>query len=313
MFLLLSSVTTIPAGHTGVVTTFGKVSGTVLGEGLHFKLPFITNVVKIDNRVLKTEVSSSSASKDLQTVNSTIALNYRIGRANSASIYQNIGTDFENVLINPAIQECVKSVTAQFTAEELITERQKVGDLMREALAEKIGPYGFDIEVFNITSFEFSEEFNAAIEAKQTAQQNALKAEQDLARIKVEAQQQIEQARAEAESYRLKNQEITQETLAMEWINKWDGKLPSVASDGSMMFDISDIIAAAGSGKRRLRALNTRGSLSAERRFRRSRRMSSLSFSRIHFIQKPSICAIFARLPRADGHFCALTTARQPL
>jgi len=212
-------------------------------------LPFITNVVKIDNRVLKTEVSSSSASKDLQTVNSTIALNYRIGRANSASIYQNIGTDFENVLINPAIQECVKSVTAQFTAEELITERQKVGDLMREALAEKIGPYGFDIEVFNITSFEFSEEFNAAIEAKQTAQQNALKAEQDLARIKVEAQQQIEQARAEAESYRLKNQEITQETLAMEWINKWDGKLPSVASDGSMMFDISDIIAAAGSGK----------------------------------------------------------------
>ena len=131
VFLLLSSVTTIPAGHTGVVTTFGKVSGTVLGEGLHFKLPFITNVVKIDNRVLKTEVSSSSASKDLQTVNSTIALNYRIGRANSASIYQNIGTDFENVLINPAIQECVKSVTAQFTAEELITERQKVGDLMR--------------------------------------------------------------------------------------------------------------------------------------------------------------------------------------
>ena len=245
VFLLLSSVTTIPAGHTGVVTTFGKVRGNVLGEGLHFKLLFNKNVVKIDNRVLKTEVSSSSASKDLQTVNSTIALNYRIGRANSASIYQNIGTDFENVLINPAIQECVKSVTAQFTAEELITERQKVGDLMREALAEKIGPYGFDIEVFNITSFEFSEEFNAAIEAKQTA----LKAEQDLARIKVEAQQQIEQARAEAESYRLKNQEITQETLAMEWINKWDGKLPSVASDGSMMFDISDIIAAAGSGK----------------------------------------------------------------
>ena len=157
-------------------------------------MPFITNVVKVDNRVLKTEVSSSSASKDLQTVNSTIALNYRIGRANSASIYQNIGTDFENVLINPAIQECVKSVTAQFTAEELITERQKVGDLMREALAEKSDPYGFDIEVFNITSFEFSEEFNAAIEAKQTAQQNALKAEQDLARIKVEAQQQIEQA-----------------------------------------------------------------------------------------------------------------------
>lgn len=247
VFLLLSSVTTIPAGHTGVVTTFGKVSGTVLGEGLHFKLPFITNVVKIDNRVLKTEVSSSSASKDLQTVNSTIALNYRIGRANSASIYQNIGTDFENVLINPAIQECVKSVTAQFTAEELITERQKVGDLMREALAEKIGPYGFDIEVFNITSFEFSEEFNAAIEAKQTAQQNALKAEQDLARVKVEAEQKIAEAQAEAESYRLKSQEITDQMLKMEFIDKWDGKLPVVVSDGQSLFNIDSILDSAAS------------------------------------------------------------------
>ena len=270
VFLLLSSVTTIPAGHTGVVTTFGKVSGTVLGEGLHFKLPFITNVVKIDNRVLKTEVSSSSASKDLQTVNSTIALNYRIGRANSASIYQNIGTDFENVLINPAIQECVKSVTAQFTAEELITERQKVGDLMREALAEKIGPYGFDIEVFNITSFEFSEEFNAAIEAKQTAQQNALKAEQDLARIKVEAQQQIEQARAEAESYRLKNQDHPGNTC-----HGMDQQMGRQAAQRRFrrLDDVRYFRYHRRSRLRqkRLRSLNTRGSLSAERRFRRSR------------------------------------------
>ena len=246
--VILSSVTTVPAGHTGVVTTFGKVSDTVLSEGLHFKLPIVSHVIKIDNRVLKTEVASSSASKDLQNVSSTIALNYRISRDASAKVYQNIGTDFENVLINPTIQECVKSATARFTAEELITDRQEVGEIMRDSLAEKIEPYGFYIEVFNITSFEFSEEFNDAIEAKQTAQQNALKAEQDLARIKVEAQQQIEKARAEAESFRLKNQEITKETLAMEWIDKWDGKLPSVASDGSMIFDISSIINSAPSG-----------------------------------------------------------------
>lgn len=249
--LIIASITTVPAGHTGVVTTFGKVSNTVLSEGLHFKLPIVSRVIKMDNRVLKTEVSSSSASKDLQTVSSTIALNYRVSRESSASVYQNIGTDFENVLINPAIQECVKSVAARFTAEELITNRQEVGEMMRDALAEKIEPYGFYIEVFNITSFEFSEEFNDAIEAKQTAQQNALKAEQDLARIKVEAQQQIEKARAEAESFRLKNQEITKETLAMEWIDKWDGKLPSVASDSSMMFDISSIIDNAPSGANR--------------------------------------------------------------
>lgn len=242
VFIVLNSFTTVPAGHTGVVTKFGAVSDTVLEEGLHFKIPFITQVIYIDNRVLKTEVSSSSASKDLQTVESTIALNYRVNKTNSTSLYKNVGTDFENVIINPAIQECVKAVTAQYTAEELVTSRQEVGDRMRELLSEKITPYGLNIEIFNIISFDFSEEFNAAIEAKQTAQQNALKAEQDLARVKVEAEQQIEQAKAEAESYRLKNQEITKETLLMEWINKWDGKLPAVSGSGDTILDITDIL-----------------------------------------------------------------------
>ncbi len=238
----LNAFVSIPAGHTGVVLQFGAVSDTVLSEGLHVKIPFVTQVITMDNRVLKSEVDSSSASKDLQNVQSTIAVNYRVDRQNSATLYQNVGVGFENVIVKPAIQECVKAVTAKFTAEELITQRQTVGDQMRDLLQTKIGPYGLDIEVFNIISFEFSEEFNAAIEAKQTAQQNALKAEQDLARIKVEAQQKIEQAKAEAEGYKLKNQEITQTTLAMEWISKWDGKLPTVAGDSQMMLNISDLI-----------------------------------------------------------------------
>lgn len=236
------SIVVVPAGHTGVVVTLGSVGDSVLPEGMHFKAPFVTNVVVMDNRVLKTEVESSSASKDLQTVSSTIALNYRVGKENSANLYKNVGVSYEAVIVNPAIQECVKSVTAKYTAEELITERQRVGDQMKEALEEKISPYGLDIEVFNIISFEFSDEFNAAIEAKQTAQQNALKAEQDLARIKVEAEQQIEQARAEAEAYRLKNEQITNNTLMMEWINKWNGKLPTVSGEGTYMFDISDFV-----------------------------------------------------------------------
>ncbi len=242
------SVVVVPAGHTGVQVTLGAVGGDVLQEGMHFKVPFVTNIVVMDNRVLKTEVECSSASKDLQTVSSTIALNYRVGRENSASIYKNVGTNFETIIVNPAIQECVKSVTAKYTAEELITERQKVGDQMKDALREKITPYGLDIEVFNIISFEFSEEFNAAIEAKQTAQQNALKAEQDLARIKVEAEQKVEQARAEAEAYRLKNEQITDQTLMMEWISKWDGKLPAVAGEGGYMFDVSGFLNGSGSG-----------------------------------------------------------------
>lgn len=237
-----NSFTTVDAGHSGVVKTFGKVSEAVLSEGLHFKIPFIQEIVKIDNRVKMAEVACTSASKDLQNVSSTIALNYNVRSSASAEIYRSVGPDYEAIIINPAIQECVKAVTAKFTAEELITNRQSVGDEMMALLGEKISPFGLELKIFNIISFDFSAEFNAAIEAKQTAQQNALKAQQDLQRIKVEAQQKVEQAKAEAEAYRLKSQEITPQMLQMEYINKWNGQLPMVVSDGTSLFDFTSML-----------------------------------------------------------------------
>ncbi len=239
-----NTFTSVEAGHTGVVTTFGKVSDKVLSEGLHTKIPFVQNVIQIDNRVLKAEVDCSSASKDLQTVSSTIALNYRVRNESSASIYQDVGLDYESIIISPAIHECVKAVTAQFTAEELITERQSISDQMKLLLGEKISPYGIDVQIFNIITFDFTEEYNQAIEAKQTAQQNALKAEQDLQRVKVEAEQTVAKAQAEAEAYRLKSQELTPEMLIMEYIDKWDGKLPYMVSgdNNSTLIDMTALM-----------------------------------------------------------------------
>lgn len=242
VFVGANSLHAVPAGHTGVVTRFGAVDQQVLSEGLHVVLPFVTRVVNINNQVMKAEVTSNSASQDLQTVNSTVALNYRIDSQSAASVYQNIGVNYENVVVIPAIQEAVKSVMAQYTAEELITMRQTVGNEMQQNISEKLVPYGFSTESVNIVDFQFSEEFNAAIEAKQTAQQNALKAEQDLARVKVEAEQAITQAQAEAESYRLKSQELTDEMIMMEFIDKWDGKLPTVVSDGQALFSMDAIL-----------------------------------------------------------------------
>ena len=242
VILLVSSTCVVEPGHTGVIVNLGKVSSTVYQEGFHFKIPFVSEVVQIDNRVLRTDIDSVSASKDLQNVFSTISVNYRVAKNSSADIYKNVGLDFDNIIVKPAVQECVKSVTAKFTAEELITDRTVVSAQMEEAISQKINSYGLTIEVFNIINFEFSEEFNKAIEAKQTAQQEALKAEQDLARIKVEAEQKITQAEAEAEAYRLTNAEITDKVLMMEFINKWDGKLPAVASDTSNIFDVSKYI-----------------------------------------------------------------------
>ncbi|MGN0163931.1 MAG: prohibitin family protein [Candidatus Ornithomonoglobus sp.] len=238
----IASCKTIPAGETGVVTKFGAVSDNVLSEGIHFTAPFITKVVKMDNRVVRTDVDVNSASKDLQTVSSTISVNYRLDTSKSADVYKNIGTDYENVIVRPAVQETTKTVIAKFTAEEPITNRQIVSEQMSEALGQKISPYGLSIQEFNILNFDFSEEFNKAIEAKQTAQQEALKAEQDLQRVKVEAEQKIVEAQAEAEKYRLQNQEITDKTLALKYLEKWNGKLPTVTTDGNQILDIGELL-----------------------------------------------------------------------
>ncbi len=241
--VLLNSFVVVDAGHTGVVMTFSAVEDTVLSEGLHFKMPFVQNVVQMNNRTQKVETNGSASSKDLQIVSYVVAVNFHVNDTASATLFQNVGMDYSSVIVVPAIQESIKAVSAQFTAEELITKRQSVGDQIKDALSEKIGPYGITVEIFNIVNFDFSEEFNAAVEAKQTAQQNALKAEQDLARIEVEAKQKITQAQAEAESIKLIQEALSQSPDYVEYVkwNKWDGKLPSVMGDSSLLIDVDSL------------------------------------------------------------------------
>jgi regulator of protease activity HflC (stomatin/prohibitin superfamily) len=249
--LAMSTVTTIASGTVGVVSIFGAVRQEPLYEGLHIVVPFITNVTKMDTRTQKAEANCAAASKDLQTISTTIVVNYRVTEATAPQLYANVGREFENVIIVPAIQESVKAVVAQYSAEELITKRQLVSTSISEKLSEKIGSYGIVIEIFNITNLEFSDAFNAAIEAKQTAQQEALKAEQDLNRIKIEAEQKVVNAKAEADATRAQADaqaysiEVIQRQLAQseayleyQKIQKWDGKLPQVQGDSSPIIDV---------------------------------------------------------------------------
>lgn len=240
---VVSCFTVVPAGHSGVVMTFGAVSDNVLAEGIHFKAPFVQSVVMMNNRTQKTETEGTASSKDLQIITYVVAVNYHVNNSASASLYKNIGVDYSDVIIVPAIQESIKAITAQYTAEQLITERQAVGDQIKSALSEKIGSYGITVEIFNIVNFDFSEEFNAAVEAKQTAQQNALKAEQDLARIEVEAKQKITQAEAEAESIKLIQEALAKSPDYTEYVkwNKWDGKLPTVMGDSNILLDMDEL------------------------------------------------------------------------
>lgn len=241
---LLSSFTVVGAGQTGVVVTLGAVSDKVLSEGIHLKAPFVQSVVQINNRTQKIETDGSASSKDLQVISYVVAVNYRVDNTASASLYKNVGTQYESVIITPAIQESIKAVTAQYTAEELITERQSVGVQIKEALSEKIHSYGITVEIFNIVNFDFSEEFNAAVEAKQTAQQNALKAEQDLARIEIEAKQKVTQSQAEAESIKLIQDALAASPDYIEYVkwNKWDGKLPSVLGESGLILDAGSLL-----------------------------------------------------------------------
>ena len=231
---LFSSISIVPAGHTGILVILGKVSETSLTEGLHFKPPIISQVVKMDTRVQKSEVSAASASKDLQAITSTIAVNYRVAGSTATKLYKEVGVGYESILISPAIQESVKAVTAKFTAEQVITERQIVSNQMLDALNEKVNRYGISIEVFNVTDFQFSEEFNKAIEAKVTAVQLRDKAQNDLERIEIEAKQKMAQAVADqkyATPDMLALKQIEVNKLAIE---RWNGVLPQyVMGDGT--------------------------------------------------------------------------------
>lgn len=221
------SITIVPAGNKGVLLNMGAVSGKVLDEGLNFHIPFFQQVEVIDVRMQKYEVSeNSSASKDLQTITTAIAVNYRIDSSKVNELYKNIGMSYESTVISPAIAECLKAVTAQYTAEELITKRAEVSDVMKEFLQKKLNDKYIFVDSFNVTNFEFSQAFNNAIEEKQIAEQNALKAQYDLTRIETEAKQAVVQAQGEAESMKIKNEQITQNIIMLEFIQKWDGKLP---------------------------------------------------------------------------------------
>jgi regulator of protease activity HflC (stomatin/prohibitin superfamily) len=160
----------------------------------------------------------------------------------AANLYKNVGINYPVTIIAPAIQESIKSVTANYTAEELITKRQDVSTEVKQRLDSKVEPYGIIVDNFNIVNFEFSQGFNAAIEQKQTAEQLALKAQRDLERVKIEAEQKVANAKAEAESLKVQRQEITPELLELRQIEvqsraieKWNGQLPTY-SGGNLPF-----------------------------------------------------------------------------
>ena len=240
--------TVVEAGHTGVVVTLGKVNDGVLQEGIHVKAPFVQQVVKIDNRIVKLNVTTEAFSKDLQSVSTELAVNYRVDKEKSFSIYKNIGANYEQVLLEPAVNEVLKAITAKYTAEESVTNRVMISEGLVEGLNEKLNGLGLYVTDVNIINFDFSEAFINAIEEKQIAQQQLLKAETDKQTAIKNAEAAAEtvriKAQAEADANKTITESLTPTLLEYTKIEKWDGKLPAVVGEGATPFiDISSTVA----------------------------------------------------------------------
>lgn len=253
---LVSAIRTVDSGHRGVVLTLGRVEDIILQEGgPYFVIPFgYQNVVQVNVQIQKEETTTTAASADLQDVTTQVTVNFRVDPGRANVVYQTLRLDYTDRVVRPGIQEAVKAATAGFTAEELITKRPSVKtaieDILREALAEN----NIILDRVSITEFSFSQQFTNAIESKVQAEQDALRAENELLRIEIEAKQTVVRAEAEAEALvlvagaqaealRLQRVEVSPLLNQFKAIEKWDGRLPVfVGQEGVPLIEISDLI-----------------------------------------------------------------------
>src|ERR671910_297922 len=252
-FLVTNSIKIVDAGNRGVLLNFGAVDvSRSLNEGIHFVVPVRDNVVQMEVRTQKITEDTVSASQDLQDVSTQVALNYHLDPDNAQVVYRQLGIDYANRVIVPAIQESVKQVTARFNAEELITQRESVKTEIEQQIRGRLAAYNIIVDAISITEFQFSDEFVRAVEAKVAAQQRALQAQNELRRIEIEAQQaearavgqqqaniaraegvrqaNVLQAQGEAQAITTIDEQLRQSPSYLEWLKsqKWDGQLPLV-------------------------------------------------------------------------------------
>ena len=257
IIVLASAIRIVDAGHRGVLLNFGAVdTSQSLSEGIHFVVPFRDNVIQMEVRTQKIVEDATSASNDLQDVSTQVALNYHINPDTAQILYQQLGYDYANRVISPAIQESVKQVTARFNAENLITNRETVKQEIVDQITTRLAAYNIAVETISITEFQFSEQFRGSVESKVVAQQRALQATNDLRRIEIEAQQarahavgeqqaniaraegirqaNVLQAQGEAEAIRIIDEQLKQRPDYLEWLKtqRWDGVLPLVTGGG---------------------------------------------------------------------------------
>ncbi len=232
LFFLLScfsiSCVIVGPGEVGAVTDFGEVQDDLFKEGLHFINPLKQKVIILSTRVLKSDIVTEGASKDLQNVSIAVQVNWHIDATKANKIYQKVGnTETVNeIVITPLTKESIKATLAYKNAEEIITLRTDLKVQMEQILSKKFEEYHIVLDDLSLTDLDFSKEFNQAIESKQIAEQELKKAQYVSDKLKKEAEGLVNKAQGESEAQRLRQMSLTKEILQQEFIKKWDGKLP---------------------------------------------------------------------------------------
>ena len=232
LILFFASTAIVPTGHIGVVTLYSKVQEKYLDAGFHMIKPFVEDVHAIDIRTQKYQGTVEGSAKDLQIVNVTMSINYQIKPEKASELYAKVGKNYNDTILNPALQSGLKAAIAKFTAEEMITKRSEVANAITEELNSRLDEY-FLITAVNLENIGFTDEFNKAVEAKTTNQQKAEAEKAQVEIIKVQNEQKINTAEAEAKVRELQSQSVTEKSLEQlrleiqrEMIQKWDGKTP---------------------------------------------------------------------------------------
>lgn len=252
VLVIISCISSVPTGHTGILTTFGRVENYTLDAGIQFKAPW-QKVVKMDNRVQKDTVNLACFSSDIQEVNVKYTINYQIDKANAMNIYRSIGKNYYDIVIAPNIVEVVKEITALYTAENLINCREELSNKIEVKLSERLIVYNINVVNISCEDMDFSDVFTNAVEAKQVAQQNKLKAETEaeqriieaeaaakIKKVDTEAQAEAAKIAADAEAYQIRVKaeaeaeankklaaSLTDELINYEYAQSWNGELPT--------------------------------------------------------------------------------------
>ena len=247
----VSFIGSVPAGHTGVLTTFGKVENRTLEPGMVFKAPW-QNIIKMDTRVQKQTTDLICFSSDIQEVSMKYTVNYQINSSEAMTIYKTIGTDYYNNVIVPNITESVKTAVAKYNAEALVSDRSELSRLIQEDLTTRLSNYNIIVVSASIEDMDFTDAFTNAVEAKQVAEQNKLKAETEAQQKIIEANAAAEikkvnseadaeakkiaadaaayemqvKAEAEAEANKKVAESLTDELIEYKYYETWNGELP---------------------------------------------------------------------------------------